>query len=135
MLPAPAPQGGAEKGPGSSSTAPWHRGSLAPSVPWLWERCSVSSQQRCGVQAWPHHLCYHAIFEFSFVFFFSFVIFLFVCLFFSFFVFFFFSFLFVFFLSPRVWSLGASAKKQGEDLADNDGDEDEGISVLEAATA
>jgi len=49
--------------------------------------------------------------------------------------FFFFSFLFVFFLSPRVWSLGASAKKQGEDLADNDGDEDEGISVLEAATA
>ena len=50
-------------------------------------------------------------------------------------VFFFFSFLFVFFLSPRVWSLGASAKKQGEDLADNDGDEDEGISVLEAATA
>lgn len=50
-------------------------------------------------------------------------------------LFFFFSFLFVFFLSPRVWSLGASAKKQGEDLADNDGDEDEGISVLEAATA
>lgn len=48
---------------------------------------------------------------------------------------FFFVFLFVFFfvLSPRVWSLGASAKKQGEDLADNDGDEDEGISVLEAA--
>lgn len=44
--------------------------------------------------------------------------------------------LFSFFvLSPRVWSLGASAKKQGEDLADNDGDEDEGISVLEAATA
>lgn len=67
--------------------------------------------------------------------FFFFCYFLFVCLFFSFFVFFFFSFLFVFFLSPRVWSLGASAKKQGEDLADNDGDEDEGISVLEAATA
>lgn len=42
---------------------------------------------------------------------------------------------FLFVLSPRVWSLGASAKKQGEDLADNDGDEDEGISVLEAATA
>ena len=46
-----------------------------------------------------------------------------------------FPFAFLFVLSPRVWSLGASAKKQGEDLADNDGDEDEGISVLEAATA
>jgi len=51
------------------------------------------------------------------------------------FVLFCFPFVFLFVLSPRVWSLGASAKKQGEDLADNDGDEDEGISVLEAATA
>lgn len=51
------------------------------------------------------------------------------------FVLFLFPFVFLFVLSPRVWSLGASAKKQGEDLADNDGDEDEGISVLEAATA
>lgn len=96
MLPAPAPQGGAEKGPGSSSTAPWHRGSLAPSVPWLWERCSVSSQQRCGVQAWPHHLCYHAIFEFSFVFFF-FPLLFFVCLFVFLLFCFFFSFLFFLF--------------------------------------
>lgn len=95
MLPAPAPQGGAEKGPGSSSTAPWHRGSLAPSVPWLWERCSVSSQQRCGVQAWPHHLCYHAIFEFSFVFFF--LLLFFVCLFVFLLFCFFFSFLFFLF--------------------------------------
>lgn len=52
-----------------------------------------------------------------------------------FFVLFLFPFVFLFVLSPRVWSLGASAKKQGEDLADNDGDEDEGISVLQAATA
>lgn len=63
---------------------------------------------------------------------------LFFFVFFYFFLFFFlflFPFLFLFVLSPHVWSLGASAKKQGEDLADNDGDEDEGISVLEAATA
>lgn len=90
----------------------------------------MSSQQCCGAQAWPHCLCYHAIFEFSFFF----VVFFFFLFFFCCFVFLF-PFVFLFVLSPRVWSLGASAKKQGEDLADNDGDEDEGISVLEAATA
>lgn len=53
----------------------WHPGTLlgqscpCPTLPWLWERCSVSSQQCCGAQAWPHCLCYHAIFEFSFFFF------------------------------------------------------------------
>lgn len=40
-----------------------------------------------------------------------------------------------FVLSPHVWSPGSSAKKQGEDLADNDGDEDEGICVRQVAAA
>lgn len=38
-------------------------------------------------------------------------------------------------MSPRVWSPGSGAKKQGEDLADNDGDEDEGIWGLQGAAA
>lgn len=40
---------------------------------------------------------------------------------------------FLFVRSPRVWPPGSSAKKQGEDLADNDGDEDEGICVCQVA--
>lgn len=38
-------------------------------------------------------------------------------------------------MSPRVWSPGSGAKKQGEDLADNDGDEDEGIWGLQGVAA
>lgn len=89
----------------------------------------MSSQQCCGAQAWPQTsaitlflnslllFCFFLLLLFWFTFLFRF------------------GFVFLSVLSPRVWSLGASAKKQGEDLADNDGDEDEGISVLEAATA